>query len=110
MPFAFTSELRHRIQSNLATFNLQPSTESGHLRAAVGIVLLPGPEAQACFVLTRRPMTLRRHAGQFALPGGRLEPGESPEEAALREIHEEINLNLAQASILGRLDDFPTRS
>src|SRR5207248_1714922 len=50
------------------------------------------------------------HAGQWALPGGRLEPGESAQDAALRETHEEINLALAPGDVLGRLDDFVSRS
>ena len=50
------------------------------------------------------------HSGQWALPGGRLDEGESPEEAALREMTEEIGLELSHDSVLGRLDDFVTRS
>jgi 8-oxo-dGTP pyrophosphatase MutT (NUDIX family) len=73
-------------------------------------VLLPERTGQACFVLTRRVATLRRHAGQWALPGGRLEADEKPEAAALREIREEIHLELAADALLGRLDDFITRS
>ena len=53
---------------------------------------------------------MRRHAGQYALPGGRLDDGETPEQAALRETHEEIGLRLEPSHVLGRLDDYPTRS
>jgi 8-oxo-dGTP pyrophosphatase MutT (NUDIX family) len=74
------------------------------------VVLAPDPHGQASFVLTLRLASLRRHAGQWALPGGRLEPGETPEAAALREIAEEIGLSLSPAEVLGRLDDFPSRS
>lgn len=49
-----------------------------------------------------------RNAGQWALPGGRLDPGETPEEAALRELHEELGLRVD--AVLGRLDDFPASS
>jgi 8-oxo-dGTP pyrophosphatase MutT (NUDIX family) len=107
--------LRERIAHNLASLppNIlvhaaAPQLELRH--AAVGVVLLPDERGRACFVLTRRLETLRRHSGQWALPGGRLERGESPETAALREIHEEVGLNLAPAAILGRLDDFVSRS
>ena len=78
--------------------------------AAVGIVVLADATAQACFVITRRLSTLRRHAGQWALPGGRLDASETAQAAARREIREEINLDLPADAVLGRLDDFVTRS
>lgn len=65
---------------------------------------------EACFLLTERPATLNRHAGQFALPGGRLDPAETDQAAALRELREELGLSVAAEAVLGRLDDFPTRS
>ncbi|MEI9982944.1 MAG: NUDIX domain-containing protein [Aliidongia sp.] len=46
------------------------------------------------FVFTRRSYELRRGAGQFALPGGNIEPDESPLDAALRELHEELGVKL----------------
>ncbi|MBW2240601.1 MAG: CoA pyrophosphatase [Deltaproteobacteria bacterium] len=78
--------------------------------AAVALALLPDDEGRACFILTRRAARLRNHPGQWALPGGRLDPGETPETAALRELHEEVGLDLEPSSILGLLDDYPTRS
>ena len=108
--FSFTDELRNTIRQNLASFQPNLLKPDGLRRAAVGIVLRPDAKNQTCFVLTRRPSTLRRHAGQWALPGGRLEPDETPEQAALREIHEEVNLDLLPEAMLGRLDDFITRS
>jgi 8-oxo-dGTP pyrophosphatase MutT (NUDIX family) len=53
---------------------------------------------------------LRAHGGQLALPGGRVDAGESSEQAALRELAEEIGIELNDDAILGRLDDYPTRS
>lgn len=53
---------------------------------------------------------MRDHAGQWALPGGRLEPGETSSQAALREMSEEVGLELPSARVLGLLDDYPTRS
>jgi 8-oxo-dGTP pyrophosphatase MutT (NUDIX family) len=102
--------LRLRIGANLA--GLVPSLVTAHdmRHAAVAVVLLPDQSGRACFVLTRRVATLRRHSGQWALPGGRLEPGESPEAAALREVQEEVGLVLPADAILGRLDDFASRS
>jgi 8-oxo-dGTP pyrophosphatase MutT (NUDIX family) len=61
-------------------------------------------------LLTRRAARLNAHAGQWALPGGRLDDGESPLEAARRELDEELGLRLGPADLLGRLDDYPTRS
>ncbi len=61
-------------------------------------------------VITRRAAGLRAHAGQWALPGGRLDAGEGPVEGALRELHEEIGLDLGEESVLGLLDDYVTRS
>lgn len=53
---------------------------------------------------------MRRHAAQFALPGGRLDDGETPHDAALRELEEEMGIDLGPESILGDLDDYATRS
>jgi len=108
--FAFSADLRARITGNLARFQPRLLGADGLRHAAVGVVLLPDAGDRTCFVLTRRQPTLRRHAGQWALPGGRREPGETSEAAALREIHEEISLDLRPEAVLGRLDDFVTRS
>ena len=64
----------------------------------------------ASFVLCRRSAGLNRHASQWALPGGRLDPGESPIEAALRETDEEIGVRLDESAVVGLLDDYATRS
>ncbi len=78
--------------------------------AAVALVLTADEAGRACFLITRRPAHLKRHARQWALPGGRRDLGETAIEAALRETHEEIGLALSHDDVLGRLDDFPTRS
>ena len=61
-------------------------------------------------LLTRRSASLRAHTSQWALPGGRVDDGETPVDAALRELHEELGLDLRLAEVLGLLDDYPTRS
>ncbi len=64
----------------------------------------------AAFFLCRRASRLRAHAAQWALPGGRLDAGETAVEAALRELDEEVGVSLSESSVLGLLDDYPTRS
>jgi len=106
----FDAALRARAHAHLRGFAHQAHAPAERRPAAVAIVLVPDEDGRACFLLTRRAATLRAHARQWALPGGRLEPGESPEAAALRELHEEIGLALDADAVLGRLDDYPTRS
>jgi mutator protein MutT len=115
--------LRAQVAQRLRAFTVQALPASAH-RAAVALVIadeghgaglpgLPQPAAwsdRAALLLTRRAESLRRHAGQWALPGGRIDAGETPEQAALRELHEEIGLVLGPAAVLGRLDDYATRS
>lgn len=69
-----------------------------------------GVAGGASFLLCRRAAKMRRHAGQWALPGGRIDDGESVEGAALREVEEELGLRVSASAVLGRLDDYATRS
>lgn len=77
-------------------------------RAAVAIVLEPDADQTSRLLLTRRAHHLRAHAGQWALPGGRCDPGEAAHETARRELEEE--LAISGGEVLGILDDQPTRS
>lgn len=80
-------------------------------RAAVVIALTEADRGDGtAFLLTRRVEGLRSHSAQWALPGGRCDAGETGVEAALRELHEELGLELAQSEVLGVLDDYATRS
>ena len=116
--------LRDSIRANLDRFTVRSHAPNGAKRAAValtvvdagqgagvyGLPLFDTPRAEAALVLTRRSSALKNHSGQWALPGGRMEAGESPEETALRELQEEVDLALPRGRVLGRLDDFTTRS
>lgn len=82
-----------------------PGTDGLDLNGSVA-----GTAGGAAVILTRRATAMRAHPGQWALPGGRLETGESPLDGALRELHEELGLELAPNALVGTLDDYPTRS
>jgi 8-oxo-dGTP pyrophosphatase MutT (NUDIX family) len=108
--FAINEALRAAMAQRLAAFPRQSQSGEGLKRAAVTMTVVDDGYGQGAFILTKRAPRMNRHAGQWALPGGRLDPGETPEQAGLRELHEEVNLELGAAAILGRLDDYPTRS
>jgi 8-oxo-dGTP pyrophosphatase MutT (NUDIX family) len=77
----------------------------GGFAPAANLVLLHEKDGEAHLLLTRRPKHMRRHPGQLSVPGGRIEPGEDPLSAALREAREEIGLDPAHADVLGRLSE-----
>jgi 8-oxo-dGTP pyrophosphatase MutT (NUDIX family) len=102
--------LRARAVAHLGGFERRALPADGRRPAAVAVVLLSDDAGRACFLLTRRAAGLRKHAKQWALPGGRLDPGESALDAARRELSEEVGLVLGADAALGLLDDYPTRS
>jgi 8-oxo-dGTP pyrophosphatase MutT (NUDIX family) len=77
----------------------------GGFAPAAALVPLHVKDGEANVLLTRRPKHMRRHAGQLSVPGGRIEPGEEPLAAALREAEEEIGLPRARAQVLGPLSE-----
>lgn len=119
-----TEQLLSTIRDRLRAFEVHTITHDSHHAAAVAVAVtdeglgaeLPGlPQHSAwsnaaALIVTRRASHLRSHAGQWALPGGRIDAGETPEQAALRELNEEVGLQLDPAAVLGRLDDYATRS
>jgi 8-oxo-dGTP pyrophosphatase MutT (NUDIX family) len=114
MALPFDDTTRRNIAERCAAFARLPDSEPPPAlkRAAVAIALIGADESAAAtaLLLTRRAAGLRTHRSQWALPGGRCDSGETPIEAALRELHEELGLALEPGSVLGLLDDYPTRS
>ncbi|MDJ0394132.1 CoA pyrophosphatase [Rhodococcus sp. G-MC3] len=82
----------------------------GDRRAAAVAIAIGGRPRNRRMLLTKRPSRLRAHPGQFALPGGAIDPGESAVQGCLRELAEEVGLVASQSDVLGRLDDYVTRS
>lgn len=102
--------LRERIASNLRAHDRTVERDPSLRHAAVAMTVVADERGAAAFVITRRVSSLRKHSGQWALPGGRLDEGEDAEGAALRELHEEVSLQCGRDQVLGLLDDYPTRS
>jgi 8-oxo-dGTP pyrophosphatase MutT (NUDIX family) len=101
--------LRDRIAANLAGFDRIALDLADRRPAAVAIVIAPH-EGEPAFIITRRAAGLRRNAGNWALPGGGLDPGEDAIAAAVRETAEEVGVALGRDAALGLLDDFATLS
>lgn len=117
MNFRFTATTREKINAQAAAFVRTgfgaPGGPTAPLKsAAVAIVLVEAeaPHGETAFLLTRRVSNLRSHSGQWALPGGRCDAGETVIDAALRELDEEVGLRLRPSDVLGLLDEYPTRS
>jgi 8-oxo-dGTP pyrophosphatase MutT (NUDIX family) len=88
----------------------QPSPALKRAAVAIALVEAGNDQNETALLLTLRAAGLRAHSGQWALPGGRCDEGETVVTAALRELSEELGLELAPNHVLGLLDDYPTRS
>jgi len=100
---------RAAIAANLDRFRRVTVSGAGLKAASVAVCVVFQRDVRA-LLLTRRAAGLRSHAGQWALPGGGRDPGESARDAALRELHEETGVQIAADDVLGMLDDYITRS
>lgn len=94
-----TGEVRQQMLASV------PGTHGDELTGTI-----EGTAGGAAFLLTRRASRMSNHPGQWALPGGRIDEGETALDAAIRECEEEIGLTLTSEHLLGQLDDYPTRS
>ncbi len=108
-PLLHGSAFRLELLERLGTFDRQTAEDAGR-HAAVVLLVIADDEGRASVVITRRAAKLRQHSGQFALPGGKLDDGETIEMAALRELEEEVGVRLGGDAILGLMDDYVTRS
>ena len=109
--YSFDHDLRERMQRHLTGFARHEIEDPELRRAGVALVVAPSSsDGRACLLLTRRSSKMRRHAGQYALPGGRLDEAETFKDAALRELDEELGLSYGPQSVIGTLDDYKTES
>ena len=103
--------LRQQIASRLSSFERKLNYATHLRQAAVALTILDdGIDGRASFLLTQRPKHLKRHGGQYALPGGRTDDNENVIQTSIRELREEVGIDLTESNVLGLLDDYQTRS
>jgi 8-oxo-dGTP pyrophosphatase MutT (NUDIX family) len=100
---------RAALAASIARFSRAEVTADGLKAASVALCVVLDEDGPS-LLITRRAAGLRNHAGQWALPGGRRDDGETAIDGALRELAEEVGLELGPGSVLGLLDDYVTRS
>jgi len=98
--------IRERLEAQPAKLLNLPGLS---LRESAVLAPLFMRDGVACALFTRRPMTLRTHAGQISFPGGARDPSDAtPLHTALRETHEELGIPPDRVEVLGMLDEIPT--
>ncbi|GAA5061432.1 NUDIX hydrolase [Nocardia callitridis] len=102
-------EFRDLAVARLRDFDFRTSADVPEIRRAAVVLCVLEHAGQPCVVVIRRAYR-GRNAGQWALPGGRVEGDESLVDAGVRELREEIGLEVDAERVLGRLDDFPAAS
>ena len=107
--FRHNDELRGHLQQHLAAFRRHEIPRDRRRPATVAVTVCRD-ESRAAIIVTRRSASLRAHSRQWALPGGRRDPGETAVMAGLRELHEEVGLQAGSGDVMGVLDDYATRS
>lgn len=107
--FSHSDETKSLLTKNISAFDDQRQSLDDHRHAAVALTVYD-VDGEASIIVTRRSPRLKEHSGQWALPGGRVDDGETAIEAALRELEEEVNLSLSSENVMGTLDDYITRS
>lgn len=80
------------------------------LRPAAVLAAITERDDRPGFLLIHRPSNMRSHPGQVAFPGGKIDPGETPVEAALREAYEELGIHERDVTVIGPSDVYRTNS
>jgi len=97
-------------QQPLELFHDWSAVHLTEFRAAAVLVAVTERIEQPGMLLLHRPSNMRAHPGQIAFPGGKIDPGETPEEAALREAWEELGLRESDVRVIGASDRYRTHS
>lgn len=106
VPFdASLFESRLRILAQRSPYHFPRDEVPEHFRRSSVLICFWREEADLRVILTKRAATLSGYPGQMSFPGGKLEPGETWSEAAIRETEEEVGVPRDQVEVLGRLDD-----